>query len=339
MKIVTLDFETYFDSKSFTLKRMTNEEYVRDPRFEPHCCGFRWPNGCTDWFEKETLKSVFERERQLLETSAILCHHSQFDGLILNELYDIRPAAWLCTMSMGRGWLPAWKPKSLDGLRAHYGLPAKRTPYNLFDGKHWEEITPAAQEQIGEGAVDECLSIYDIFTRFMKEGFPAEELPVIDNTIRMFTEPMLQADVEFLGQLWIDEENHKLDLFEALGVTREQISGEASFIELLETEGVEVEYKRGKRGLIPCFAKTDEFMRGLLEDPNDVVRMLAMARLGVRSTINQTRAERIGEMMNRGGDLPIYVSYCGAHTTRWAGGDSVNWQNMPRVRYDDSAPL
>lgn len=26
----------------------------------------------------------------------------------------------------------------------------------------------------------------------------------------------------------------------------------------------------------------------------------------------------------------VYLSYCGAHTTRWSGGDRCNWQNFPR---------
>jgi DNA polymerase len=29
------------------------------------------------------------------------------------------------------------------------------------------------------------------------------------------------------------------------------------------------------------------------------------------------------------GNLAVYLKYSGAHTTRWAGGDKVNWQNFP----------
>ena len=43
MNIVTLDLETYFDD-DYTLKKLTTEAYVRDPRFEALGCGFRWPN-------------------------------------------------------------------------------------------------------------------------------------------------------------------------------------------------------------------------------------------------------------------------------------------------------
>jgi hypothetical protein len=32
-RILTIDFETYWDSKSYTLSKMTTEEYIRDDKF------------------------------------------------------------------------------------------------------------------------------------------------------------------------------------------------------------------------------------------------------------------------------------------------------------------
>jgi len=34
MKLITLDFETYYTTKDLGFKTQTTEEYVRDPRFE-----------------------------------------------------------------------------------------------------------------------------------------------------------------------------------------------------------------------------------------------------------------------------------------------------------------
>ena len=33
-KILVIDFETRWDSKEYTLSKMTTEEYIRDPRFK-----------------------------------------------------------------------------------------------------------------------------------------------------------------------------------------------------------------------------------------------------------------------------------------------------------------
>ena len=42
--IVTLDFETYFD-RDYSLKKMTTEAYIRDPRFEVQGLGLGGPMG------------------------------------------------------------------------------------------------------------------------------------------------------------------------------------------------------------------------------------------------------------------------------------------------------
>src|ERR1700722_6864562 len=48
VNILTLDWETFF-TETYTLQRgkhqHTTEHYVRDPKFEPHMCGFRWCSG------------------------------------------------------------------------------------------------------------------------------------------------------------------------------------------------------------------------------------------------------------------------------------------------------
>ena len=49
MNIITLDFETYYDSKTFTLKKQTTEEYIRDPKFQVIGVAVKVNNGETDW--------------------------------------------------------------------------------------------------------------------------------------------------------------------------------------------------------------------------------------------------------------------------------------------------
>src|SRR5262249_25434476 len=150
---------------------------------------------------------------------------------------------------------------------------------------------------------------------------------VVDQTIRMFVEPCLRADSSLLNDVWMKEETTKANRMALLGVDESVLQSADKFAELLRAEGEEPEKKQGKNGDIYAFAKTDEYMRGLCESDNERVRMLAEARLGAKSTLMQTRAETLGFMASRG-PMPVYLRYCGAHTTRWSGGDGANWQNF-----------
>ncbi len=63
---------------------------------------------------------------------------------------------------------------------------------------------------------------------------------------------------------------------------------------------------------------------------SSVVQHLCAVRLGTKSTIEESRVERfIGIGARNKGLLPIPLKYYGAHTGRWAGADSVNFQNLP----------
>jgi DNA polymerase len=327
---MVLDFETFF-SDDYTLKKMTTEAYVRDPRFEALGCGLHLV---------ETGRSTFLEGPEVeiglkcidWSDTAVLAHHAQFDGLILSHHYGIKPRFWYDTLSMARLALGVHLSVSLGNLAQHFGLEGKSVPYNEFRGKRFADLDRDLLGRLGAGCLHDCALTLDIFKRLSQSNenpFPQDEYQVIDTTIRMFTEPVLEADIDLLGEIWIEEEKRRVGLLSELGATAKEIGSNETFIALLEAEGVEIEYKAGKNGPIPAFAKTDPFMEELLEDVNPRVQALAAARLGIKSTIDQTRAERFGWMASRGRS-PVYLRYCGAHTTRWSGGDGVNWQNLRR---------
>jgi hypothetical protein len=172
MQIVTLDFETYFD-KDYSLSKLSTEEYIRDPRFEIHGLAIRWPDleyGSVQWYTAEEFDGGKYCKDQIAEW-ACLCHHAQFDGLILSHHYGIKPALWLDTLSMSRLLLGNHVTHSLDGVRQQLGLPPKSTPYNLFKGLHWSEMGPVLQAQLADGCKDEVESIYEIFNKFISGDY------------------------------------------------------------------------------------------------------------------------------------------------------------------------
>ena len=327
---------------------MTTEAYVRDPRFEALGCGFVFvypdEQPHRTWVDGPKLPSMFASIDW--SSTAVLAHHAQFDGLILSHHYGIKPRFWYDTLSMARLVLGVHLSVSLDNLAQHFNLQGKQVPYNEFRGKRFSDLDRGLLGRLGAGCLHDCALTLDIFQRLSQSNeypFPQDEYATIDTTIRMFTEPVLEGDIELFGQVWMEEEKRRRGLLDELQPAVAELAEETgqeltvakaigsndTFIALLEAEGVEVEYKAGKNGPIPAFAKTDPFMEELLEDANPRVQALAAARLGIKSTIDQTRAERFGYMASRG-RCPVYLRYCGAHTTRWSGGDGVNWQNLRR---------
>lgn len=335
MNIITLDFETYFD-EDYSLKKMTMEAYVRDPRFDIIGVGIRYPDGANGLAPHLHETSFFvgadiERELRRIDwsTTAVLAHHSQFDGFILNHHFGIKPRLWLDTLSMARLVVGNHLSVGLESLAKHFGLDPKSVPYSAFRGKHWGDLDADVREAVSTGCLHDVDLTWGIFKR-LYNNFPAEEFQVIDQTVRMCTEPVLEGDIDLLAKVWMDEEKRKGTLLRELGVNADDLQSSASFAELLRAEGVEPATKSSPtgNGEIYAFAKTDQFMRELC-DEDTRAGALGRARLGIRSTIDQTRAASLGWMATRG-KLPVYLRYAGAHTTRWSGGDSVNWQNFRR---------
>jgi len=114
-------------------------------------------------------------------------------------------------------------------------------------------------------------------------------------------------------------------------IDRETLMSNEKFAGVLKLLGVEPPRKisptTGKETW--AFAKTDEGFKALLEHENEAVQLLAAARLGVKSTIEETRTERFIGIASRG-VMPIPLRYYAAHTGRWGGDDKINMQNLGR---------
>ena len=156
MRIVVIDFETLY-SDEYTLSKMSTEAYIRDPRFESYGAAVKWsPSVDARWYTHPELQFHFKQEDW--SDAWIICHHAQFDGLILTHHYDVHPKMWGCTLSMARGLLGNHISVSLDSVRKQFGIAPKITPYQERKGKHWNELSPAMQQMLADGAVDEVES-------------------------------------------------------------------------------------------------------------------------------------------------------------------------------------
>ena len=77
-----------------------------------------------------------------------------------------------------------------------------------------------------------------------------------------------------------------------------------------------------------ALAKNDDEFKALAEHPDVRVQSLVAARLGAKSTLEETRTERFIAIAKRG-LMPVPLKYYAAHTGRWGGSDNLNLQNLP----------
>ena len=334
--IITLDFETLYDDE-YSLKKMTTEAYVRDPRFKCHGLAIKIDSNPATW----VTPAIFTQDigngstwAEYLSNQVMLAHHAQFDGLILSHHYGIKPALWLDTLSMARIALPHDR-HSLDNLSKLFGLPGKMHGM-LTDVKGVRDPSAAMLAGLGTMSCDDADKTYKIFQQ-IKHMIPRDELRIIDATIRMFTEPCLRLDEPKMKTYYTRVVAEKKDALAELGLTKTDLGQDETVAAKYRELGVEPDTKVTAKGNTKfAFAKTDQFMRDMLEDEDERVGALTAARLGIKSTLNETRCERLLSMSGRG-PLAVYLRYCGAHPTRWSGGDSLNWQNFPRNERDGSS--
>ena len=330
--LVTLDFETFF-SKDYTLRTLTTEAYIRDPRFEVLGVGVKVGNAPSVWLEEEDFRDWASRVDW--SRVSLLAHHAHFDGFILSHHYGVRPRFWLCTLSMARA-LHGTARAGLEYLAPKYGVGAKGKELDNAKGKRRGDFTPEEFEALG-GYCNNDVELTRAILDKMARGFPVEELWLIDTTIRAFTEPVFVADLAVLSKALTEEREKKARFLERSGATAEVLGSSDKFAALLRELGEEPPTKPspkkknpdGSPQMIPAFSKSDPGMQALLEHPDDGIRFLAEARLSVKSTIIETRTERLIGIAKRG-PVPFYLRYCGAHTHRWSGGDKMNPQNFNR---------
>jgi len=333
--IITIDFETAFGKhpetgENITLTSMTNEEYIRHPLFKVLGVGVKVNDGDTEWYSGEAVAPALAQIDW--EGAACLAHHAHFDGAILNWAYGHRPKFWLDTLSMANAVFP-WMSSALGRLAKHYGMEEKGAALNTTRNK-WE-LTEEEDQELGDYCIHDVDLTWDIF-RHLKEGFPLDELKLIDLTVRMYTEPEIEVDKAVVLEDYKNELRQKRQFMKASGVTRKELMSNPKFADRLLALGVAPPMKTsprtGKQTF--AFAKSDDAFNQLLEHEDPRVQALVEARFSVKSTIKETRSKRFYKIGTRGA-FPVYLRYYGAHSSRWSGGDKANPQNMTRYNPQD----
>jgi DNA polymerase I-like protein with 3'-5' exonuclease and polymerase domains len=341
MKLVTLDFETYYDSKiKLGFKHQTTEEYIRDSRFEVIGVGIQVDDGEPVWYagshdEVGSFLATYE-----LDKAAVLCHNMLFDGAVLSWIFGIKPAQLLDTLCMARAIHGVNAGGSLQALAQRYELGQKGDEVIHAEGKRRADFTLAQLNAYGEYCKNDVALTFSLFQQ-LAEKFNDNELELIDMTLRMFTEPKLEVDDALLQQRLEELRQEKSELLRGLmgalecdseEEVRKRLASNPKFADILRSKGVEPPMKvspaTGK--MTYALAKNDEGFIELTEHDDPLIQQLCAVRLGTKSTLEESRIQRFMDMgMRNEGKLPIPLKYYGTHTGRWAGADKVNFQNLP----------
>ena len=329
MTILTVDMETYY-SRDFSLSKITTEEYVRDSRFEAIGVSVKVDDEPAEWFSGTAKQTKAWLDRFDWANSIAIAHNAMFDMAIMNWRFDIRPKRIVDTLSMLRAIDGPDAGNSLAKAAERYGLGVKGTEVINALGKRRLDFTPEELAAYGDYCINDTEMTYKLAMKLL-EGFPKEELQLIDLTMRMFTEPVLALDKAALEAHLEAVKAHKEALMAKMNYDKAELMSNPKLAELLEFHGVvpprKISPTTGKETF--AFAKSDEEFKALLEHENEQVQAIVAARLGVKSTLEETRTERFIGISERG-LLPVPLRYYAAHTGRFGGDDKVNLQNLPR---------
>lgn len=344
---VVLDYESYW-STTHSLTKMNPIQYVTHPDTEIISVAAKFARHPTDvLFGEDNIRAAFSKIDW--SDKVVIAHNNEgFDALISAWRFGVKPAMWLCTAAMARPrysktivTMPDGKMRdgvSLAKLSVEFGLPMKGSlEATNTKGKHLKDFSPEEKESLRGYNIIDTENCYAIFERLRRE-ISKDEMRLVDMTIRMIVEPQFILDVAMLERALREEKERKhLMLLDAatmvgadiLGKTDDEIANEISkvlgsankFAKLLKDLGVDPPLKisptTGKETY--ALAKTDEGFLALANHEDPIIAAAANARLGVKSTLLETRIEAFLEAGRAaGGKLPVLLKYSGADTTqRW----------------------
>jgi DNA polymerase len=328
MNVITIDFETYYDQQ-YSLSKITTEEYIRDPRFETIGVAVKVNNEETQWFSGTKAQTKRWLEQFDWDNSVAVAHNAMFDMAILNWQFDIRPKRIADTLSMLRAIDGPDAGNSLAKAAERYGLGVKGNEVINALGKRRLDFSPDELRSYGEYCVNDVELTYSLL-KAITPLVPSLETRLIDLTIRMFSEPVLTLDEEVLTNHLSNVKEKKAALMAAVKADKESLMSNPKLADLLLSLGVlppmKISPATGK--VTHAFAKNDEAFKALLDHHDPRVQAIVAARMGVKSTLEETRTERFIKIAERG-TLPVPLRYYAAHTGRWGGDDKVNLQNLP----------
>ena len=232
MGLITLDLETYYD-KDYSLSKMTTEEYINDPRFNLLIAGLRLPDGTfvtqdlSDCTTNTITEFFLDHE---VDKHALLCQNTAFDGAILSWLHGVCPAMYMDTVLMARVALRGITGgTSLKNIAVTLGIGEKGTEVVAALGKHRADFSEAEWVEY-MGYCENDVALTYTAANMMLAQIPQREYKVIDTTLRWYTQPVLELDVQALDNAVYLEKRKMQRLLDSTGLDAKVLSSNKQFV-------------------------------------------------------------------------------------------------------------
>lgn len=281
-RLVSLDFETYYDA-DYTLSKLSTSEYVRDPRFKAHMVGIKVGRRKTKVVPHAKIKT--ELAKINWKTHGLLCHNVQFDGFILSHHYGIVPAKYYCTLSMARGLHSNEIGAGLDEVARFYGGEGKIEGV-LESSKGIRDLPPQLYKDMAGYCGQDVDEMFRIFAE-MHKVYPADEMDLIHLTARMFCDPVLKVDIPRVQKEYEREVKRREDImFAAVNPDEYEPGGELYDKELFKklikgpAERALTGKERGMHIVKRIIGSNEQYVRLLLEtglSEDDIPRKISKA--------------------------------------------------------------
>ena len=330
-RLLGLDFETYYCSKSgYTLRKMDPPSYILDPRFEMTLCSVKIDDNPAFIVDGPDFPAFL----QALGDPAdyiLYGHNLMFDACLAAWRYGFVAGFNICTLALSRQTIAKdLRRLDLDSVGQHLGLRPKGGTIHKVNGMTRAMIIAAGLwQEYQEYAIGDIDLAHGILHQLLPR-VPFEELVAADVALRMAVQPSLHLDRQMLWDYYVEVCQKKEQLIAhataGVGMSKADLMSNEKFAVLLQSLGVDPPTKVSPTtGLETwAFAKTDQGMKDLLDHADPVVQSVVAARLGVKSTIEETRALRFHNIAGLHwpvdgdvGKFPVPLKVSGAHTHRF----------------------
>ncbi len=341
MRYIGMDYETFYCTKTgYSLKSqdMDNPSYICDARFEATCVAIKEGPSKAYLVDGPDIPKWF---KDIGDPSDIIAynHNAMFDACISSWRYGWIPGLTICTLVLARQlYAKDLKSLALGSVAKYLKLQEKGGMLHLVNGmRRADIIANGLWPKYAEYAIGDVDIAWGILQDALPQT-PAAELVIADSVLRMALEPVFELDQNVLAQHLHQVQQNKANLLAKANCTVADLMSNDKFAVVLQDLGVDPPTKISPTTNKEtwAFAKTDEGMKELLEHDDPLVQAVVAARMGHKTTLEETRTlryMRVGQLYfphygtNK---FPVPLKVSGAHTHRLSGDWKMNAQNLKR---------